>query len=72
MAEMFFKRECCPQEMEIQGEEYTVIGVVREFSTYAIRADGIWIPHVFTSFFALVGLGITIWCLFPRMSPSKI
>ena len=48
MAGMFFKRESVVgKKMEIQGREYTVIGVVRNFPTYAIRADGIWIPHVF-------------------------
>ena len=72
MAGMFFKREdVVGQKMEIQGREYTVIGVVRNFSTYAIRADGIWIPHVFNSFsprgFGYYDLGV----LFPRDVPVQ-
>ena len=72
MAGMFFKRESVVgKKMEIQGREYTVIGVVRNFPTYAIRADGIWIPHVFNSFsprgFGYYDLGV----LFPRDVPVQ-
>lgn len=67
MAETFFKSgHAVGQKMEIQGRDYTVIGVVRNFSTYATITEGIWIPYVFNSFsprgFGHYDLGV----LFPR------
>ena len=72
MAKTFFKSgHVVGQKMEIQGRDYTVIGVVRNFSTYATITEGIWIPYVFNSFspsgFGYYNLGV----LFPRDVPVR-
>ena len=51
IAKAFFKgKNAFGKKMEIQGIIYTVIGVVRDYSTFAINAGGIWIPYVFNKF----------------------
>lgn len=51
IAKTFFKGDnAIGKKMEIQGITYTVIGVVRDYSTFAIRTGGIWIPYVFNKF----------------------
>lgn len=67
VANKFFKgRRAVGQKIEIQGRDYTVVGVVSDYSTFAIQADGIWVPYVFNSFaprgFEYYDLGV----LFPE------
>ena len=67
VANKFFRKgEAIGQKMDIQGREYTVIGVVSTYSVTAIQSDGIWVPYVFNSFsprgFGYYDLGV----LFPR------
>ncbi|MEY8593375.1 ABC transporter permease [Butyricimonas hominis] len=69
--DLFKAMQAVGQKIEIQGRDYLVIGVVREYSTYAIQSDGIWVPYVFNNFcprgFGYYDLGI----LFPRDVPVR-
>lgn len=67
IAKAFFKGDnVIGKKIEIQGNMYTVCGVVKDYSTFAISAGGIWIPYVFNKF---VPRGLTyyeIGILVPR------
>lgn len=67
IADMFFKgASAVGQKMDVQGKSYTVIGVMANYSTFAIRSDEVLLPYTMNKFVPS-GIGFCkISILFPR------